>query len=355
MKKGYSLLTFILLIFLVSHANAQNSFSQLIQSGPADATKLFNAYAQPLFKGFGVGLNSGWNNTAKTKKLLHFDLRITVSGSLVSTSDKTFDVTKIGLSNHLRPADPGQTIAPTFGGDKNTDGPLLNIYDDNGKQIGQFNTPKGVFSIVPAPQVQLTIGLVKNTDITLRAIPSINLGSNAGSISMFGFGLKHDILQDFTGTTADRLIPFDVAVAFGYSHLNMNVPLTVNPDNGATPQNGQQSSDFSNQHISGTFNSFILQAIISKKLLFFTPFLAVGYNTTHTNVVAIGNYPFTTGATITGPTYTTFPNPVNINETSISGGRLDAGFQLNLGFFRIYASGSLAQYKSVNAGIGFGF
>jgi hypothetical protein len=356
MKKTYSLLALSILVFLSMHSKAQSGFSAIIKAAPADATKLVDAYGEPLFKGLGVGLNSGWNNTAKTKKLLHFDLRITASAAFVSDADKTFDVTKIGLSNNVRPDNPNQTIAPTIAGSKNTTGPLLDIYDDNGRKVSSFNTPSGKLSVIPAPQIQLTVGLIQNTDLTIRAIPSINLGSDVGKVSSIGFGLKHDIMQDIIGKTADKLVPFDLAVAVGYSHLNLNVPLNVQPDQGAEPENASQSTDFTNQHISGSFNSFMAQLIISKKLLAFTPFFAVGYNTTHTNVNVIGNYPVTTGATFTGtPTYTTYPNPVNISETSINGVRADLGFQLNLGFFRFYASGSLAQYKSVNAGIGFGF
>ncbi|MGZ3926256.1 MAG: DUF6588 family protein, partial [Mucilaginibacter sp.] len=70
---------------------------------------------------------------------------------------------------------------------------------------------------------------------------------------------------------------------------------------------------------------------------------------------ALGNYPVTTGGTIVTSTYTTYPNPINIKETSVNGLRTDVGFQLNLAIFRIYASYSIAQYQSVNGGIGFGF
>lgn len=357
MKKIYLILFTSLLT--ITTAKAQDSFSGLIKSSPDDATKLLNAYAMPLFKGLGVNENSGWTNTAKAKKFLHFDVRITASGSFVSSSDKTFDVTKIGLSNHVRPDDPAQTITPTFAGAKTT-GPLLDIYDDNGNKVASFNTPKGIISIIPAPQVQATVGIFDNTDFTLRGIPNINVGSNVGSVSMIGAGLKHDIMQDIVGKTADKLIPFDLAVAVGYSHLNLTRPLTVNPEQGAQPKNNQQATDFSNQHLEGHFNSFIGQLIISKTIVFFTPFLSVGYNTTHANVTAVGNYPVTTGIDLApGPnlgnsTYTTFTNPVTINESVINGVRADIGFQLNLGFFRFYASYSQAQYKSVNGGIGFG-
>src|ERR1700743_1041362 len=140
MKKLYFLITLVILLSAGFNADAQssnssgNGFDQLIRSSPADATKLLGAYAEPLFKGFGIGLNSGWNNTAKTKKLLHFDLRISANVSLVPASGQSFDVTQIGLSNHLQ-VDPSSptTIAPTFGGSKHGATPLMDIKDDNGK------------------------------------------------------------------------------------------------------------------------------------------------------------------------------------------------------------------------------
>jgi hypothetical protein len=354
MRKSLTFLAVTALIGLASAANAQDAFSGLIRSSPADATKLFNAYSMPLFKGLGIDQNSGWNNTAKTKKTLRFDIRVTASAAFVSSADKTFDVTKIGMSDHVRPADASKTITPTFGGQKNIDGPVLNIYDDNGRKVSTFTMPAGVISFIPAPQIQATVGLIQNTDITLRAIPKITVGSDYGSISMIGIGLKHDIMQDIAGKTADKLIPFDLAIAIGYSHLKLDKTLTVNPDDGAQPKDSQQSTDFSNQHIDGSFNSFMAQVIISKKLPAFTPFLAVGYNTTHANVTAVGNYPVTTGGTLLGTTYTTFTNPISISESVVSGARADIGFQLNLGVFRFYTSYSLAQYSSVNAGIGLG-
>jgi hypothetical protein len=356
MKKLYPLITFAILILSVFGANAQsgnnnnsgNGFDQLIRSSPADATKLFQNYAEPLFKGFGIGLNSGWNNTAKTKKLLHFDLRITANAAEVPTSGQTFDVTKIGLSNHLQ-VDPTSTtsIAPTFGGSKSAPTPLMDIKDDNGKTIGTFNMPNGVIKYIPAPDIQLTIGLVHNTDITIRTIPTVNVGSNTGSIGMIGFGIKHDIIQDFAKGVPK---PFDLAIAINYNRINYSKTLNVQPDDGTTAAPGSQS-DFSNQRISGYFSGTNVQAIISKKLLFFTPFLAIAYQSANTNVSVLGNYPVTSS---TGE-YTTITDPVHINENSVSGFRTDIGFQLNLAVFRIFASYSPGSYQSVNGGIGLGF
>jgi hypothetical protein len=82
----------------------------------------------------------------------------------------------------------------------------------------------------------------------------------------------------------------------------------------------------------------------------------VGYNTASTHFAAVGNYPVTTRENlVTGHEYyTVYTDPVNINETSISGFRTDIGFQINFGF-SLYVAYSVAQYSSVTGGFGFSF
>ncbi|GAB3915955.1 DUF6588 family protein [Mucilaginibacter boryungensis] len=351
MKKLYALIIAGTFFIGIQKSQAQDGFDQLIKSSPADATKLVSAYGLPLFKGFGTGLNSGWNNTAKTKKLLHFDLRITAAIAMVPNSDKSFDVTKIGLSNHVVPTSASNTIAPTFAGSKLA-GPNMTIKDDNGNTVGNFDMPKGLISVIPAPNIQLTVGLVHNTDITIRAIPTTKISGDIGSVGMIGFGIKHDIIQDFAKKLPK---PFDLAIAFGYNKLTYKKDLNVKPDAGALPLNASQSSDFSNQRIEGHFSGVNVSAILSKKLAVFTPFISVAYQTASTDIAAIGNYPVTSNAIAGQKFYTTYNNPVTINQNSLSGLRTDLGFQLNLAIFRVYVSGSLGEYKSVNGGIGFGF
>jgi hypothetical protein len=354
MKKLYSLIivTLLLLPALKTFAQDDDGFSGLIKSNSADATKLLQAYGEPMFKGFGIGLNSGWNNTAKTKKLLHFELRITANAAQVPVKDRSFDVNQIGLSSHVTPADPNKHIAPTFGGNKDVDGPEMNINDDNGTKISSFTLPSGVFNYVPAPTIQLTVGLVHNTDLTIRTIPRIKISDDAGSVGMVGFGVKHDIIQDFAKGAPK---PFDLAIAANYNRISYSKKLDVQPDNGAQPAPGHSAADFTNQHIDATFSGFNLQAIISKKLSVFTPFAAVAYQTAHTDLGALGNYPLTSDAIAGQAYYTVVTDPVHIKEKSVSGFRADAGFQLAFAGLRIYASVSTGEYVSGNAGIGFGF
>ncbi|GAC1300539.1 MAG: hypothetical protein NVSMB24_01360 [Mucilaginibacter sp.] len=315
-------------------------------------TKLVQNYVDPLFKGFGTGLNNGWNNTAKAKKPLHFDLRISASAAFVPEMDKSFDVTKIGLSSHVTPKDPALTIAPTIAGAK-VAGPTMNINDDNGKAINTFIMPQGQLPLIPAPNVQLQFGVFKNTDITVRTFPTINLNNGDGSINMIGFGIKHDIIQDFA--TKKKIIPFDLAIAVNYNKITYSRPLNVQPNSGSQPTPGNQPADFSTQKFDATVSALDFQAIISKKLHSFTPFFSLAYQTANSTANIRGNFPIESTAPGQSGYYVVVSNPVNITETSIDGIRADAGFQLDLGFFRFYASYSVGKYQSGNAGIGFGF
>lgn len=321
-----------------STAKAQSDVGELLKSAPEDATKLVGAYMSPLFKGMGVGLNSGWHNTAKTKGFLKFDLRITATAAFVPNKDRSYNTADLGLKS-VSPADGSANgIGPTAFGDDN-EGTLMRFNGTNGSS-STFRLPQGLgFHVVPAPQLQLTVGLPKNIDLSLRYVPEIKMGDDIGKVGMFGVGLKTEVLPLILGSKA-KLVPFDVAVALGISRLNYDLPLEV----GDVPHN--------NQRLEMKLNGFNAEAIISKKILFFTPFASVGYNGSKTKLNVLGTYEFTTT--------TGFPNyvatdPVHLNQKDVDGLRASLGFQLNLAFFRLYASYTAAEYSYANAGIGFGF
>ncbi len=352
MKNIFNIRITLALLFTLgfSQVKAQSDVSDLIKSSPADATKLAQAYLKPLFKGFGVGLNTGWNNTAHSKNLLRFDLRFGLTGAVVPQKDESFDVTRIGLSSNVRPTNTSQVLTPTFAGD-NSNGVQLSVYDSSNRLLETFRMPEGTgIGMIPAPQLQGSIGLPRGLEFTLRAMPKVNLGDDVGAIGMFGGGLKVEVLPLISGVV-DKLTPIDIAVALGYTQFNYSVPLEVGVPAGATGPSG----DFSNQRIEAQFSGINSEVIISKRLLVFTPFLSFGYNTAKTDAGLKGNYPIVTGANLLGqPTYTVFTDPVNIKQTDISGFRTNLGFQLNLAFFRIYGSYSMAEYNAFNGGIGFG-
>jgi len=343
-----------LLLALPCFVYSQSDVSGLIKSSPADATKLAQAYLKPLFKGLGVGLNSGWNNTAHSKNLLRFDLRFGITGAVVPQPDESFDVTKIGLSNNVRPSNPAQTMAPTLSGSKDNS-TRLTVYDNNNQALESFTLPGGTgIGLIPAPQLQGSIGLSRGLELSVRAMPTVKLGSDFGSIGMLGGGLKVELIPLISGM-ADKIFPIDIALAAGYTQFTYEVPLNVPAPAGAIPSSVTQPSDFSNQRVEAKFSGINTEFIVSKRILLFTPFISLGYNSAKTDAGMKGNYPMISGATPLGQrTYTVFTDPITIKQTDISGFRTNIGFQLNLAFFRIYGSYSMAEYNSFNGGLGFG-
>jgi hypothetical protein len=312
---------------------AQDEIGAAFKGAPADASKLTQAYLKPIFTGLGTAINSNWFTSAKAKNTLRFDLRLNVSAAIVPNSDNSFDVRGLGLTS-MAPATGSNPISPTFSGAK-TDGTKMHLNGDP-TTTNDFNLPKGLNAkYIPAPQLLLTVGIPQNIDLTLRYIPKIDL-KEYGSIDMIGAGAKIEVLPLILGK-AKKVVPVDIALALGFTQLNYNLPLEVgsNPD--------------PNQRLSTKIKGMSADAIVSKTLAVFTPFASVGYQKSESSLKALGTYEFATAA---GPQI--YYDPFAFSQTDVSGMRASLGFQLNLAFFRFFASYTQAKYAYANAGIGFG-
>lgn len=334
---------------------AQTGFEQLIKVGPADATRLVEAYGKPLLKGLGLGMNSGWAHSAQTLKPLRFDIKVTGTAVVVPADDRTFDVTGIGLSSNIRPADPGKVFTPSFSGSTDIYGPEMTVFDANNNELISFELPPGVLeSFVPTPQVQVTMGLPGNTDVTVRVAPKIRLGKHFGSVSLIGLGLKHNIIRDFV--PAENEVPFDLALGIGYSRLSYKKSLKVLPIEGSVPQDAGQPDDFTSQELFGDFDNYMFQVLLSKQFSILTPYASLGYNISSTRLGLRGNYPIVDGISDDNKiVYKNYTDPIAIERTFMQDFRFDAGLQIRLPILRIFASYGFAQgYRMINAGVGIG-
>lgn len=355
MMRKFPFPVLILVLLFSNNLQAQLNFEQLIRSGPADAEKLVDAYAQPLLYGFGLGMNSGWTNTAQTLGPLHFDLRIIGTGSIVPTAKQTFDVTKIGLSSNLRPSDPSKTTSPTFTGDTKNNGPWVDLFDGNNNKLISFELPNAVIgNVIPTPQVQLTIGFFANTEIMVRAAPKIKLGERFGSLSLIGFGIKHNIIRDFFSEEGNK-IPFDLSLLAGYNTLKYSRALNLQPLDGMIPENEQQIADFSTQEIYAQFDNYLFQATISKEISFFTPFISLGYSISGAKIGLKGSYPIVNSIRDNQLAYITYTDPFQLKKDYLKTFRGDVGFQIKLPVIRIYGSyGFSGGFGMLSGGIGLG-
>jgi len=355
MKTVATILFFILLQAFLP-VRAQFNFENLIRSGPADAEKLVEAYANPLLYGFGLGMNSGWTNTAQALKPFHFDLRVIGTGSVVPSSKQTFNVADIGLSPTLRPSDPSKVLSPTFTGDTQNNGPWLDLFDANNNKLISFELPGAVIKrIVPTPQLQFNMGLFANTEVMVRAAPKIRLGERFGSVSLFGFGIKHNFARDFFPKDREK-IPFDFSVLAGFNTVKYGRDLELLPLDGMIPENDAQVADFSTQRIYAKFDNYLIQATLSKELSVFTPFVSLGYSISKAQIGLKGNYPIVNSIKDDKIAYITYSDPFALERTYLRTLRGDVGFQIKLPVLRIYGSyGFSGGFGMLSGGVGIGF
>ena len=318
-------------------AQDENDLVNFLNAGPDDASKLMNAYLNPVIEGLSYGFNGGWYHTAKAHKTLGFDLGVSLNAVFIPSSKNYFDPGTLGLktissfssraSNGLAPTITGPADETTYGVDANGDN----------QTDATFSGPKGLdfkqtfkISGVLSPTVQLGLGVYKNTDIKIRWMPEVNAGSS--KIKLFGVGIMHDIKQHIPGI---KLLPFDLSVLVAYTNIKGSTGMSgvFDPGNDQRPQMMDYNMD-----------AWLFQALISKKIAMITFYGGIGYNTIKTTSDVTGTYYIESFQQ-------EFKDPVSLSFKNNSM-RLTGGMRLGLG--PIYLSGdyTLQQYSTVSIGLG---
>lgn len=337
-------------------AQNQEDIARFLNAGRADAAKLMDAYLQPAVKSLSYGMTGGWYNTAATHKTLGFDLGVSVNLATIPASEDFFDPNALGLSvtTYQGARDYGSPDgtpydltrkAPTFFGPDDRTSYLADPDGPNGPaQPFQFQGPEGLnikesigFAGVPVPVAQLGIGIIKHTDLKLRLIPKTEAGGS--TLSMLGLGVQHDVKQYIRGI---KLLPFDLSVLVAYNSLKGETDLRYQNQGAGDTRPG--SADGMGVY---KFNSWVYQALISKRISVLTVYGGVGYSMINTTADVKGT--FTINAT---PASINFTDPVSINIKNKSL-RFTAGMRLKLGPIYFVGDYTIQQYKMFNVGFGF--
>lgn len=366
MKRSLFLISFLIVINFF-RINAQiKDVASMLSGASGDAQKLFQAYLKPYANAFGADLNGGWYNTAKTHKLGGFDLTFSVSASFVPSSDKTYDASKLGLTGAVS----NGTIAQTVAGEKKT-GPTIAYYQSyNGTnvKISQYNTPKGTgWGIIPSPMLQLGIGLIKSTDITVRYLPSMSVG-DLGSAQMWGIGLKHSIKQYIPGI---KMAPFfHLSVFGGYTQMKTSVDMSFQQSfyiNALDPDPVIEAvHQFNNQNMQMTVKGLTGNVLASFDFPVISIYAGAGFSNTKTNLKIAGDFPTATVATSGTNTGKIVLNdagiikdPLNIEIKSMDGSktkpRLNGGVKFKFAIITLHFDYTYANYSVATAGLGISF
>lgn len=344
----------IIIVFIVLFS-IQKSKSQELETillAADDASLLAENYLSPAVKGLMYSMNGGWYTTAKTHKKLGFDIAITANASFVPSKAQMFafipsDYTFLALPN-------GQTSLNTVMSENNNETQIdVRIPTDNGSfKVASFDMPGGItddlpINAVPAPMIQLGLGLPFKTDIKFRFLPNMNFDDSVNT-NLIGFGLQHDIMQYFGPL---EKLPLNVSVLAAFTNMKVTYDIEHN--------NSEDNVLVSNGEAEFKMNTWTIQALASLDFKIITLYGSVGYNNGKATAKMKGKYTLTydvedSSGNVVGTIDESITNPINL-DFEANGMRATLGSRLNLGIFKIFADYTFQEYDTASVGFAFSF
>ena len=293
------------------------------------ARNLIEGYIGPFGNSVGAGINNGWYNTAKPHKLGGFDVTVTANLVLINNDVKSFPVESIESGNALQ----GNTNSSTILG--GTEGVEMEVEIEG--TTSTIKLPSGLdIPILPLPMLQAGIGLIKGTELNLRYIPEITIGDNKGEVGVIGAGIKHDLLQWLP--IVDK-IPIDLSIQAGYTKITSRIPL-IDANNWVNEAEAELD-----------INATTINLVLSKKLLMFTPYIGVGYNSSTTSFYVEDKYSITNGDN--GVTaYIPVEALTNFEFETKNDLRTNIGFRFNIAILALQANYTFSEYPTATLGVG---
>lgn len=347
------ILSFAVLLSITPLTYSQiNGLGDFFGSGQENAELLFKSYFSPWVNALGASLNGGWYNTAKPHQLGGFDLTITANTAIIPDIDKTFDISKLGLTNVNYPEG---SLAATVAGKRDGGVPIVYTPEPTNfpNQNVTINTPNGSgIGFMVTPMAQLGIGLIKDTELNFRYMPRVNVG-NYGNIGLWGIGVKHSIKQWIP--VISKVPVFQLSVQGGFTKFNTNINLNVTPETYGLTGNG----DYSDQNLGLEVKSFTASLLVGANLPVISFYGGVGFATTNANLSLNGNFPLPTVNSSGELTVTDVENPVDVDITNSDGSkvkpRLNAGMRIKMGILTLHGDYTYANYSVASVGIGISF
>jgi hypothetical protein len=204
--------------------------------------------------------------------------------------------------------------------------PTLQPKTSGGEYAG-FTLPNGAgFDILPAPMVQVGVGLPFHSEVMVRLIPKMDVG-DVGSVGLYGFGLKHS-LKDYIPFV--KRVPFlQLSALVGYTNFKSNIPM-----DDATPDNELVIA-------SNALTSRILVGANFPVISFYT---GVGYGSATSDIDLNGEYEI-------GGSSSMVKDPLSLSY-KVNGLDFNAGMRIRLGFLSLHGDYTVGEYSTITAGVG---
>ncbi len=354
------------LSFSAYNSSAQlTDMGRLLTGGAEDGAKLLEAYLTPFPAAFGATLNAGWYNTARTHRFPGFDLTLSVNLAFVPDEAKQFNLADLQLSQYTR--FPEGAVSPTFSGASGDPRPAMQVIsEEHGVVIAEYTLPQGTgVGFIPAPTLQLGVGVPFGTDIIARYTPEVTFG-DAGNMGLWGAGVKHDVKQWLPFLR--RLPIVNLSVMGGYTNFYTGADIDFRPAN-IRDANNRPANDntttmvsFDNQYMNFRVQSFTANIIGSADLPMFTAYAGLGINSTTTNLKMTGWYPVPRidpqdPSAIEVTDNSAIKDPVDFTLGDYRGAqpRVTMGGKVKLAILHIHLDYTWSNYSVITAGMGISF
>ena len=338
MKK--KLFLFISLSFNVtSFSQNFENLEYLLLASKEDQSLLFKEYLNPLVTSLNFGMGSGWANTAKTHKLLGFDITVSLNAFFIPSDAKkfsTYGLTSITSSSGYLPTVLGGNTNETLSVSINDDS--LNFPETLN---ATFIAPSGIendlsLNMLVTPNIQVGIGLPFKTDLIVRYVPSTS--SKSTDISLKGVGIKHNLLQHFG--PADKIPLIDLSLVIAYSNYSIDYDF-------------QKTSMLAGagQRATMDMNNYTAKLLSSIDLKLITFYASIGYSKGISNLSVLGSYDLSYNIAETAEDVVfaiTDPLSLKWEKESINA---SAGLSFNLPGIKLFADYTSQEYNSLTVGV----
>ena len=330
---------FLVLFVLPFFSWSQSGLESILYAVDSDSKKIFERYLNPLMKGAIYSTNSGWYNTAKVHKKLGVDLSLRINTSFVPSADRTFSIIDLDYittdANNL----------PTIAGDNRQENLFITI-PNNGLYPEISTTvkaPKGIKSklplgSIPAPVLQLGVGIPLDTEIILRYSPEYH--RNGVDMSFKGLGVKHNLLQYFG--PIDKF-PLNVSAFASYSNMDIDYDI----QSFGSGQGEGQVAQFN-------LNNYNLLLLASVDLLIFNVYSSFGYSGGNSSFKLLGEYNLEYNSDSGLPITKSLTDPIDMSFNA-SGYKTTIGAKFKFLVFSAFADFTFQEYNTLSAGISINF
>ncbi len=333
-------LFFALMVCGVFVAQAQSNINDLLAAGLNDAERFTNDYLDPVSEGAIYSIAGSWFNTADAKPLGGFE--VSFIGNMTSfknKEDKKSFVLNTANYENLQFVDgsTSKTVSSALG---DIEGVRVFVEAEIAPGITareEFELPTGLASenlnFIPSGYLQGSVGLIKGTELKARFLPKIN--ADDVSVGLYGIGIQHEFTKHLP---ADKILPVAISGVIGYTHIDGTYEFTdTNIIAGA------------DQRIDAKINTWVFQAVVSTRLPIINFYGSLGYLSGKSETAISGTY-----VVQSGPFQQTYVDPFTVNNDA-SGVTANIGTKLKLGFFRLHADYTIAEFNNLSVGLSFGF